>query len=299
MGIVTSLPEIAITTSAALSGHLAVITGNLIGGIAIQTLLIVLFDFWVKGKRPLSYLAGSLMLVLEAFFVIVMTLLALGGTFWHGPLVLGRVNPVSISLLLAWICGLFIIYKARNNERLNYAPEDAFKGRSHKERRETYQHPFYSKKSNLYVLTLFFISGVAILIAGVFLEKTGTAIAGHIGMATGIFAGTVIALMSALPEISTGWESIRINDNALAISDIFGGNAFMPALFILADLLAAKSVLSAAAPADYVFGVMGISMTAIFLVAFIIRPKKSLLSLGADSWAVIAIYLIGLIIIGR
>ena len=54
LGISGSLPEIAITYSAAISGHIPIIIGNLLGGIAIQTLIIVIFDFSTKQKKPLS-----------------------------------------------------------------------------------------------------------------------------------------------------------------------------------------------------------------------------------------------------
>jgi len=67
LGIATSLPEIAITVTAALTNQISVIIGNLIGGIAIQTLVIIIFDFLVKGKKPISYLTGSRILFLRPF----------------------------------------------------------------------------------------------------------------------------------------------------------------------------------------------------------------------------------------
>ena len=54
-----SLPEVAITVSAVLQGHLDVAAGNLIGGIAIQTMVLVLCDRAVGGDHPLTYLVGS------------------------------------------------------------------------------------------------------------------------------------------------------------------------------------------------------------------------------------------------
>src|SRR5918912_506384 len=52
LGLAGSLPELAITASAAFSGHLALATGKLLGGIAMQTLVLVLLD--VTSGRPQS-----------------------------------------------------------------------------------------------------------------------------------------------------------------------------------------------------------------------------------------------------
>src|SRR5215207_6699169 len=58
------LLEIAITASAALSKELGVAVGNILGGIAILTVVLAVLDvFGVRGREPLTYLAASLSLV--------------------------------------------------------------------------------------------------------------------------------------------------------------------------------------------------------------------------------------------
>jgi cation:H+ antiporter len=81
LAIVTNLPEIAITASAALSNELGVAVGNILGGIAIQTVVLVVIDaFGVRGGNPLTYRAASLVLVLEGALVIgVLTVAVMGG----------------------------------------------------------------------------------------------------------------------------------------------------------------------------------------------------------------------------
>jgi cation:H+ antiporter len=64
LAIVEDLPEVVIVVSGALANHLGLVTGNLLGGIATQTVLLALIDATVP-ERPLSYHAASMSLVLE------------------------------------------------------------------------------------------------------------------------------------------------------------------------------------------------------------------------------------------
>lgn len=298
LGISGSLPEIAVCASAARNGQMSVIIGNLIGGLAIQTLIIVMFDIAVKGKRPLSYLAGTVELSFETIFAIILTVLALTGTLLPKSATWFHASPFSFGVFVAWLIGLFIIDKIRNIKKFNTTQKDASIGRHHKQRRATENHVFYAKKSTWYVAGIFLFSCFVTLVAGVLLEESGTALAEHIGMSAGLFAATAIAFVTALPEISTGLESIFIGDNHLAISDIMGGNAFMLTIFLLADLFAQKPVLSYAGHSDMFLAFLGIAMMAVYAFSFIKKPQRRFLRMGWDSILQIFLYVGGIAVLG-
>lgn len=294
LGISGSLPEIAVCLSAARDGHIQVIIGNLFGGLTIQTLLLVIFDLTTRRKKPLSYLAGSRILSLETFFPIVITMVALLATRIPAKDNIFNINPLSISILIFWLGGIFFINKARKIKKLGETAEEALPGRRHFDRRQAENHPFYNKKSSGYVIFIFLLASVFTLIAGFILERSGSAIAGRLGLSTGLFAAIVISFVTSLPEISTGLKSIFIGDHHLAVSDIMGGNAFMLTIFLMADIVSQSPILSYANRSDIFFAVLGITMMGIYAVSFLVRSPRQYFRLGIDSILEVAVYAVGI-----
>src|SRR5437660_11910929 len=77
LAIAGSLPELAITVSAAAQGNLGLAAGNLIGGIAVQTMVLVVCDVATGRERALSFLVGALTPVLEAMIVVLVVSIVL------------------------------------------------------------------------------------------------------------------------------------------------------------------------------------------------------------------------------
>lgn len=297
LGIATSLPEIAITVTAAFYHQYAVIIGNLIGGIAIQTVVLVFLDAAMREKKALSFSAASLTLVLEANTVVLVVVAAIMAMRTPAVIPGTSISGASVLVLLLWIVGLWLVNRARLGLPWKAEAIEATPGREHHERRKVINHAPFQKKSVGTIILVFAAAATVTLASGVVLEQAGTRLAEHFGLASGMFAATFMAAATALPELSTGIASVKIGDYRLAFSDIFGGNAFMPALFIMADLIAGKSVLSAATQNDMWFAALGVLLTAVYIIGLIVRPKRTYLGIGPDSLLVFVLYTVGIAVL--
>jgi len=291
LAIAGSLPELAITVSAVLSGNLGLAAGNLIGGIAMQTLVLVLLDASVRGNRPLSFLVGSLVPVLEALLVVaVVGVMIMGTQLPESASIGGVVSPASLLIVAIWLAGIFVLNRARKSEACDVHAPESKPGRKHvREEHPTEPRP-YAEATTTMVALVFGIGSLVTLGAGWVLAESGNVLADRMGMTGAVFGATVLAAVSALPEISTGIAAVRLGDHQLAAGDIFGGNAFQLCLFLLADLLALSPVLSETQPSDIYLGAVGALLTAIVAAAIIVRPARRYFRLGIDSILLVALY---------
>ena len=131
------------------------------------------------------------------------------------------------------------------------------------------------------------------LLAGVALELSGSSLASRAGINGVIFGATVLASATALPEISSGIAAVRLGDNALALGDIFGGNAFQVCLFLLADLVAGSPVLPTTGRLNSWLASLGVSLTAIYAIGVVGRPYRCFARLGPDSLLALVVFVLG------
>lgn len=297
LGIAGTLPEIAITVSAALQGHLGLATGNLLGGIAMQTLVLVLLDATSRSKTPLSTLSMVLEPIIEAIFVILLVTMALLGPLLPASVAIGPVSPISILIVITWFFGLLILNRLRTSERWTTVAEQVESTlfvKSPAPVKGVRSNRFEGAKTSTAVLAFALASGVT-LVAGVVLEQSGNALANDWGINGVIFGATVLAAVTALPEISTGIRAVRLGQVGLAMGDIFGGNQVQMTLFLVADLLAGKPVLQTVSDSSSWLGGIGVIVTAVFAGGLVMRPPKKLIGIGPDSWLVLLVYVIGLV----
>jgi cation:H+ antiporter len=295
LAIATNLPEIAITVSAAASNNIGVAVGNILGGIAIQTVVLVILDVFGKGEGPLSFRAASLSLVIEAVTVIGVLGVVIAGSQMPANLIVWRVTPAAVLIAIIWIVGLVLVRKSQKSlpwHEQGAAPGAQTKPKGHSKKTAVGGRSHVSTRKSVLI---FSVAALATLGSGVVLERSGEAIAGQVGLSGVIFGATFLALATSLPEISTGLASVKQGDDKLAFSDIFGGNAFLPVLFLVAVMISGKPVLPQAQATDIYLTALGILLTLTYLLGILFRPKKKVLGMGIDSLTVLILYVVGVV----
>lgn len=292
----TNLPEIAITVSAALAGQLGVAVGNMLGGIAIQTVVLAVLDAaGVRPRTPLTRLAASLQLVLEGALVVVILAVVVMGTQLSPGLHAGPLAPASAAIAVLWLLGLVLLNRAgpglpwrEGGDAPDSQPEPRGHSRGKKEKAATDQGVGSGRAALIFAAT-----ALATLVAGVAIERTGEEFFARQGLSGVLFGATVLAAATSLPEISTGLTSTRLGDYQLTVSDIFGGNAFLPVLFLPAALISGKPVLPAAHDTDIYLTALGVILTVVHMAGLVFRPRHQYARMGVDSVTVVVVHLVG------
>lgn len=291
LGLAGSLPELAIVSSAALSGHLALATGNLMGGIAIQTLVLVFLDATSRRRRPLTSLVSDTSPLIESMLVIVLVSIAVMGGFLPESAAVGSVSPASLAIVVFFLLGILGLNRARR--RPVWQAKDPAPAASAASEPEN----LFSKMSTAMVVGAFLAASAVTLVAGVFLEQTGNELADDMGMNGVVFGATILAAVTALPEISSGIQAVRLGAVELAMSDIYGGNAVQLTFFLLADLLAGDPVLASASAESLWLGALGAVVTGIFAYGLLVRLDRKQLGVGRDSLIALLVYVIGILLL--
>ncbi|MEO5943609.1 MAG: sodium:calcium antiporter [Ferruginibacter sp.] len=293
LALVTNLPEIAIVVSASLQGNTEIAVGNILGGIAMQTVVLVVLDvFGTNKKSNLTRESVSLTIALEGILVIAILALVVLGSQLPSSLIFDRVTPAPLLIAATWVIGLRLLSKAEKNIPWKLVDSNGIikvpKSENEKETNAGKQH--IGK-----IMLIFFVAALFTLIAGVALERSGNAISKDIGMQGILFGATIMAAATSLPEVSTGLTSMKLKQYELAVSDIFGGNAFLPVLFLLATLLSGKAILPAAQKTDIYLTALAMLLTTVYTCGIIFRTKKKIIGMGLDSFVVLILYCVGVV----
>ncbi|TDG35581.1 sodium:calcium antiporter [Pedobacter changchengzhani] len=281
LSIVTNLPEIAITVSGAMSGNIDLAVGNILGGIVIQSLLLVLFDFASrKEPKPLSTLVSNKTSILQGLFLIIILVLVILGKQIHQSNMMFRSTAPEILIAFSWLTSILLLKKFQSKKKDTSATPNP-----------TNTHKYTKTSALVWLISI----AIVVLVFGVLLEVTSDKIATHFNINGIIFGATILALVTSLPEISSGMAFVKAKSYQPIISDIFGGNAFLPVLFLIASLISNNPILPKAQNVDIYLTTVAIIITSVYLIGMVLKLPTRKKGMGIDSWIVIVIYLFSVI----
>jgi cation:H+ antiporter len=289
LGSITSLPEITIATTSTLQGNPLLSITDVLGSAALNVVILAIADATFR-RGALTSVQGSSRVMLQGVLGIVVMALSIGAYVAGDVLVLGM-GLWSWLMLGVYLTSMFMLSGVKEG--------DAWKPTQQRNKTKKDKGDADTKERSLPRLGLFIaLAAVAILIAGVTLAETGTALAEQTGLGLSFFGAVFLAMATSLPEISMTTALARRGQYEMAISGIFGTNLFNVTIIVLVDALhPGDPVLPEVGRPASVGALIGIVLTSIFLVGLIERRNRAILRMGYDSIAVLIAYAAGLVVL--
>lgn len=202
VSIGTTLPEVMVSTTSALSGHGEIAYGNAIGSVICNTALIAAITVAV---RPGAVDPKSLRLPVAFFFTAAAIYAGVAYTT-------GYFSRITGFLLLA----MFLAYMAATVAQM----------KSQAAARPAAPQPEAEQNSMLKDAVLL-VAGAALIAVGAdLLVDNGTRIAQALGVPESVIALTFVALGTSLPELVTAITSLLKGHGALSLGNVIGANLF-------------------------------------------------------------------------
>ncbi len=203
VSIGTTLPEVMVSSQAALVGNSGISYGNAIGSIICNTSLIAALTVAI---RPGKVNPKSLILPTAFFFgaaILYSAIAYASGSFSR---------PVGILFLL-----IFVTYMVLTVLHMKKHPEDA----------EPEGEEETQKEKPLWMELVLLVVGAAVIAIGAnLLVDNGTIIAKALGVPDSVIGLTMVALGTSLPELITAITSLIKGHSALSLGNVIGANLF-------------------------------------------------------------------------
>lgn len=199
VSIGTTLPEVMVSASSALSGHGELAYGNAIGSIICNTALIAALSTAIRPGRADP---KSLRLPVSFFFL---------AAVLYAGIAYGRGTFLRLDGLV--LLGIFLVYMVCTVLQMKSGAQTA---------QTPEAHPLSPSRC-----VLLLAAGALLIAVGAdLLVDNGTRIAQALGVPESVIALTFVALGTSLPELATAITSLAKGHGALSLGNVIGANLF-------------------------------------------------------------------------
>jgi len=290
LGGITTLPELATTSSAAAIGAADLALNNVFGSAAFNILLLAVADA-VLGRDALTCVVAKPATLMQGVLGMMLLACAIVAIQLGDP----AIGPVGLaSLLLFALCIAALAQASAYERRPGWQAIALPEPRPEAPPPPEAGHPLSRLLLRLLGLALLVLAG------GVLLAGAGESIATRTGAGEGLVGLVLLAIATSLPELSTVTSAIRRGYHELAVGDIFGANLFNIAMILTIDLWSpGPPVLAGAGSFETVAAALALLLTGIFLIGLLERRDRVLLRMGYDSIAALLVYAAGVALLAR
>jgi cation:H+ antiporter len=296
LAAVTSLPELATTfTAVAILGNPTLAVHNLLGGVALQTAILVVADAVKPRRGSLTFFSPRYILLIEGLGVVLLLQIAIGGITARGVPTIGSVSTWVIALAAAYLLLMYIVYRDRGHSRWTPSRMDDVPAEV---RREDATADEADPGSGPTPWVSFVTMSLLVLAGGWLATQTVDTLAEQTGLGSAFLGATALAAATSFPELSTTIAAVRNDRYVVAISNVFGSNAFDITLLVLAELLYTSGTIFAQVESTVVFAAaVGAVMTCLYLWGLMERQNRTVLRVGWDSAAAVLVYVVGVAVL--
>ncbi|MFC3230989.1 sodium:calcium antiporter [Marinibaculum pumilum] len=280
LGAVTSLSGGVTSVSAAAGGHAELAVSNAVGGIAAQTVFLVVAD-WSYRRVNLEHAAASLPNMINGVTLIAMLAIPLlarqvaPATFWG-------IHPASFMLFAVYAGSIALARRSR--EQPMWRPLRT------RETREDVPDDEDSGRSPWRVAAMVAVLGLLVGGAGYVIAQTGLVIASRTDLSEGIVGTLLTSVATSTPELVTTVAAVRRGALTLAFGGIVGGNTFDVLFTAFADLAYPGSIYHAMTGEQVFVILLTIVMTTVLLLGLIQRERHGLANIGFESVLLLLLY---------
>ncbi|WP_417547560.1 sodium:calcium antiporter [Marinobacter segnicrescens] len=288
LGAATSLGGSVLSVTAAWNGHAELAVSNALGGIAVQTFFLAVADM-VYRRANLEHAAASAPNMMQNGLLICLLSVIMLAPMLPDVTVFG-IHPVTPALFGFYLYGLKLVQGA--TESPMWRPAVTLDTREDTPD-DTTQMP------SMVRLWTEFLGLMAVLgVAGWALEPSATTIARETGLGQTVIGVMLTAISTSIPELVTSVAAVRRGALTLAVGGIIGGNAFDTLFTAASDLAYRDGSIYHAMSNDARFWVaLTILMSGILMMGLIRRERVGIGRIGAESVAIMVLYLGGVLLL--
>ena len=219
VSIGTTLPEVMVSATSAVTGHGEIAYGNAIGSVICNTALILALTIAIK---PATAKAKDVYLAAIFFFIAAVIYMVSAYIFQ------AFTRTIGIILLLIFVVYMVIsVRMSLKASKEQKATLEAVKPDASESESNDGQNAKKSWKDNIIVIILMLVVGAALIAVGAdLLVDNGTLIAQALGVPEAVIALTFVALGTSLPELVTAVTSLIKGHSSLSLGNIVGANLF-------------------------------------------------------------------------